>query len=502
MSNCKLSGTNLKKLNLTICTNSKILIFMPFNLNGKIDEYNSSSGYYNDVCYTVTTKDGTDITMKDRQKGFINENKIVCQEDCFFSKYNYELSKTQCSCDVKESSSSIKYMAIDKSKLVLENFKDIKNFANFNFLICYRKLFTKEGVIKNIGSYLLLSIILFHLVNIVIFYINQFPSIIAKIKEISIFGIYEYKLFYNVKNIKKDILKSRSKNDKKIYLKEINDKKRKTKFKKTPKKTLVKRNKNKKLNKIRTSTTNDFINNTNKNKAINNIIETKFNNKREKISSYINSNRQDIIKNIIKYTDEEINLLPYHLAIQFDKRTYCNYYISLLKTKHNLIFALSKNDYNSRIVKIDLFFIGFTIEYIVNAFFYNDDTMHNIYERKGEYNLEAQLPIIVYSYIISTILNTPLNILALSNDEIINFKQNKLQINRMKRAKYLMKRLTIKFILYIIISFLLLIFFWYYISMFCVIYRNTKVHLLKDTFMSFLLSLFFPLFTYLIIGIL
>ena len=128
---CKLSGTNLKKLNLTICTNSKILIFMPFNLNGNIDEYNSSSGYYNDMCYTVTTKDGTDITMKDRQKGFINENKIVCQEDCFFSKYNYELSKTQCSCDVKESSSSIKYMAIDKSKISIRKFQRYKKFCKF-----------------------------------------------------------------------------------------------------------------------------------------------------------------------------------------------------------------------------------------------------------------------------------------------------------------------------------------------------------------------------------
>ena len=65
-----------------------------------------------------------------------------------------------------------------------------------------------------------------------------------------------------------------------------------------------------------------------------------------------------------------------------------------------------------------------------------------------------------------------------------------------------MNILAIKFVFYYIISFILLIFFWYYISMFCVIYRNTKVHLLKDTFMSFLLSLFFPLFTYLIIGIL
>ena len=35
------------------------------------------------------------------------------------------------------------------------------------------------------------------------------------------------------------------------------------------------------------------------------------------------------------YTDDEINELPYNLTLQFDKRTYCQYYISLIKTKHN-----------------------------------------------------------------------------------------------------------------------------------------------------------------------
>ena len=69
------------------------------------------------------------------------------------------------------------------------------------------------------------------------------------------------------------------------------------------------------------------------------------------------------------------------------KELFCNYYISLLKTKHNLIFTFFNNDYNSTIIKIDLFFIGFTIDYIVNALFYDDNTMHNIYENKGQFKL-------------------------------------------------------------------------------------------------------------------
>ena len=85
--------------------------------------------------------------------------------------------------------------------------------------------------------------------------------------------------------------------------------------------------------------------------------------------------------------------------------------------------------------------------------------MHKIYESKGDFDLEIQLPIAVYSTIISTILNYPLNILALSNDAIINLKQINKNYDIMKKAKDLKNNLIIKFILYFIISFILLLFF-------------------------------------------
>ena len=127
--------------------------------------------------------------------------------------------------------------------------------------------------------------------------------------------------------------------------------------------------------------------------------------------------------------------------------------------------------------------------------------MHKIYKSKGEYDFETQIPIIVYSYLISLILNIPLNSLGLSSDTIIEFKQNKSNNNLIKRAQHLKKKLSIKFILYFIIGFLLLACFWYYISMFCVIYRNTQFILLKDTLMSFGLSLIIPFGNYLLPGL-
>ena len=93
-----------------------------------------------------------------------------------------------------------------------------------------------------------------------------------------------------------------------------------------------------------------------------------------------------------------------------------------------------------------------------------------------------------------------MKLLALSNSGILEFKQNKKKIDVNERADTLKKKLSIKFVLYFIISFLFLLFFWYYISMFGAIYRNTQFHLLKDTLVSFGLSLLYPFGIYLLPG--
>ena len=52
--------------------------------------------------------------------------------------------------------------------------------------------------------------------------------------------------------------------------------------------------------------------------------------------------------------------------------------------------------------------------------------MHKIY--KGDFNFIYQLSIAIYSSLISIVLTKPLEILAFSNDEILDFKMDKNQI--------------------------------------------------------------------------
>ena len=59
----------------------------------------------------------------------------------------------------------------------------------------------------------------------------------------------------------------------------------------------------------------------------------------------------------------------------------------------------------------------------------------------------------------------------------------------------------IKLIIFFILIFLFLILFWFYLICFCGIYKNTQIHLIKDTIISFGLSLLYPFILNLLPGI-
>ena len=191
---CKLNGTNLIKLDLSYCSNTKIDLSVPVVINENIDKLNTSSGYYNDICYTATSDTGTDIPLKDRKNDFVKNNKTVCQENCDFIDYDYDKQKAKCSCRVKESSNSSAFMNINTSE-IFNNFKDIKNIANVVILRCYHILFSKNGIKGNFGCYMIIPIIIMHFIFIIIFYKEQSNYFKKNIKKI----MYGIKNWYLVK---------------------------------------------------------------------------------------------------------------------------------------------------------------------------------------------------------------------------------------------------------------------------------------------------------------
>ena len=216
----------------------------------------------------------------------------------------------------------------------------------------------------------------------------------------------------------------------------------------------------------------------------------------------VGGNRSNLIKKILSKKDFELNSLNYESAIKLDHRSYCQYYFSLLKNDHPIIFSFgSYNDYNLKTIKIFLFFFSFCSDFTINALFFTDDTIHKIYEDKGKFNLLYQIPQTLYSAIISRVIDFLIKYFALTQDILVDLKQEKNNKNLNNKYLKLLRIIKTKFILFYIFSFIILVLFWYYITCFCGIYINTQTHLIKDSLISLVTSLLYPFIIDIIPGI-
>ena len=204
-----------------------------------------------------------------------------------------------------------------------------------------------------------------------------------------------------------------------------------------------------------------------------------------------NKKNQLLMKN--KFNDEELNSLEYEIAFIIDKRTYCQYYWSLIKKKQIILFTfISSNDYNLFQVKICLLLLSLSLFFTINGFFFTDETMNRIYEDNGYYDIIYQIPQILYSSLASTIFNTIFKRLSLSEKQLLSIKKER-NINKAKEmASKTRKNIRIRIIVFYIIGLLFMIFFWYFISCFCAVYKNTQIILIKDTLLSFMISMLYP----------
>ena len=480
-------------LDLNICKNFPITLSYPVSINeNELFKYDINSDYYNDKCFSYTTSNKTDITLNDRKNEYNNnDNLFLCEKNCNFTDYDKETKRASCECEPKTIFEYLFNFTIDKDKLFYK-FIDFKNTTNLDVIFCYKTFFCMNGIKTNIGSYILIIIILINVIYCAIFIKIGYKKIDNQIKNILQMKYKNFTYKNNAINLNKNKIKGTNgkidKNKKKVKSKKDNiyifNKKRS--FKNPPKRKYE----NRLLSSIKKDSSKTKIKS-----SFNNIHIFR---KKNRINSSI------IFKHKYKrvsFIDKEINSLVYEEALKYDKRTYIQYYISLLKLKHLLIFTfITKNDYNSRSIKICLFTFSFSLLYTINSFFFQDNTIHKIYEDNGIYDFVYQIPQIIYSTIISSILTILIKYFSLSDRMIIFLKNNDNNetLNNYSKNR---KCLITKFMMFYMINFLFLFMFWYYLGCFCAVFKNTQIYLIKDALFSFSLSFIYLVILYLFPGI-
>ena len=497
--------TNKSKLDLKYCKDSIVNFQIPVSLEeNNLFKYDPNSEYYTDECSSYTTEDGTDILLNDRHDEYNNNNYSLCEQNCSFVEYEKDTKKAICDCNIKSNNLIISEIMNEENILAKYNFTYQSSFSNIKTMKCVYQVFTKEGLAKNIGNYIFLIIILIFLVIGALFYKFGYHLIEVKIKEIV--ENEEYKVHINNtkynkesekdknnhKNKHKDNQKNKNRDNKKdknkgkitIYSKHYkNDKKRKSEKNKTNRKR-----KTKKFSILDSKNMDNF------NNKSNSIIDLKNNKTALKEKNNINNSCNKSIENEIKeyYNDYELNSFGYEKALKYDKRTKIQYYMSLIKTKHPIIFSfVPLDDYNSSLIKASLFLILFSIIYIINALFFNESTIHKIYKDGGIYNFVFFIPKIFLSFAISHIIYTIIKYFTLTERNLHKIKNVFKSFDKIESIK---RCIVIKYLCYFVIGFVCLWFFWFYLSSFCAVFKNSQVYLIKNTIISFVITLIYPFF--------
>ena len=367
-----------EKLNLIYCQNEKIMVTLPAQIDeNNLFKHDPSNNFYKDICYSYTTENNTDITLNDRQKEFLDNNLSLCEDNCYFDGYDSRTKKVKCNCNIKIEMPFLSEIEIDKKKLK-QKFFDIKSNTNLELMKCYQALFSKNGLKANIGSYILFSIIFIYLILYNLFFLIEYDHIMNKINK-----IIEIKINRNKKNKEKKFIKNTI-NEITTNIIKKNKNKKKSKNQKKP------YNKNAPIKKVKKSKGKN-ISTSSRLGLSSGVGESIINSNNINLGDINKKNTKEInnINNmIILFNDSELNSMKFEEALKYDKRTFIKYYISLLRTKHLLLFAfMPSSDYNSGLLKKCISLFSFSLYYTINGLFFTNSTIHEIYEEKGKYDL-------------------------------------------------------------------------------------------------------------------
>ena len=198
--------------------------------------------------------------------------------------------------------------------------------------------------------------------------------------------------------------------------------------------------------------------------------------------------------------DYELNDLEYLEALELDNRNFFRIYWYLLKREHLILYTFFNwNDFNIFSIKLTKFFLSICSDMAFNVFFFSDESMHNIYTSGGEHDFIGQLAQMIYSTVISQILQIIINYLTMTDIPYYKIKEliKDKNINK-KQTISIMNCIKYKIIIFYGFTFSLFLFFWYLISAFCAVYKNTQRIFITDSLSSFIMGLLYPFIIYLI----
>ena len=204
-----------------------------------------------------------------------------------------------------------------------------------------------------------------------------------------------------------------------------------------------------------------------------------------------------IVKENIILDDYEINHLEYLKALELDKRNYCAIYYSILKRDQLIMYTFfSWNDHNLFYIKFSRFIFILCTLMTINAFLFADKSIHKLFLSGVNYYFKYQMLQIVLSIIITYVLDIVLSYLTLTDRHYYEIKSMPKKDNNGEEIFNILKCIRNKLIIFYVITFIILLFYWYSVSAFCAVYPNTQKIFFIDWVLCFIFFSLVPFIVY------
>ena len=534
---------NNQKLDMEICENTTVDLYVPKQLSEEeeklindlkdqgYDLFDLGDKFYREICTPYNSENGTDVLLDDREEFFYYPiaEKMVCQNNCEYSSYSMNTKYIKCECGKNAKRVALDFKHLNKDNAMLSFLSTFKS-TNYKVMRCYNLVFNFKIFVKNYGSIITLIFFIVYIIYM-IFYsfkeVNPLKVEISKIlfneakkEEMANYNKFGMKQYQSVETKEKEKEKPRHKT-KRLSKKKINP----------PKKQISKGGKHhstgegimqteneqlevfgrKSRKNIGTKRTNLPTKSPNSNKSL-----IKKNSKRKIKFLELDDNKNTINKmneedsdsnsekkNTKKYErldNFELNNLDYNDACELDHRGFCKTYCSVLFREHVFLFTFfTWKDFNLFYIKIERFLTLLCIEMTMNGLFFIHESMHRKYVEGEELTFAQKLPQLLFTLIASHIIEVILCFFGMTDVHVYEIKSlAKNENNKENREKVIniIDKMKNKLVWFFVFTFLLFLFNWYFISAFCAVYQNTQKIFLRDSGISFLMSMIDPFIIY------
>ena len=489
-----------------------------------IDIFNLSSPFYNDICFQYNSK--KDIALKDRVLEYF-PNITLCEEGCDLMGINMTTITAICECYYSESKREdvLKDKVLDQAQISF--IEDIISSSNIYVIKCINLVLSTKSIKKCYGGFFILCLMIIEIIYVIIYctkdinainkYIfcitNKYINYLIKQKQNKIGNKSNIKSKSNIISFENnDKINAPPKQNKKIsyggkdfeariITRRLLMSRRVTN--KAHNNIIIYNNKNENIqindkndliNKNPISTNNKILNSNDegypntfqqKNFGENSnlsgkdfISEQKSDNTNIKDNLFLNTN-DDLDINIEEYIKTQFDDMDYDDAIRKDKRKFCESYVTKIKDKQIIINTFfSYEPTTPKSIKIIFLILQVDLYFFINGMFYDEEYISNIYhlekdtfftmaERFFDNLIYAALAGIIINYIIEFFFveeQKIKRIFKMEQDNIVFLKQEIMQ---------LLKSIKIRYILFIIISFIISLIALVHIFCFNIVYYHT-----------------------------